>query len=348
MLPHSLGHGQAASFAVDLTNCGVGLTTLLLPWHRWKGRWTLVLAVVAFANIAWADTVTRATGPSYGVYFVLVFAWIGACAAPPDLTRPRTARGGGLPRPRARRGAGPDRDPGLGLARDPGGGPHRRTIAYNATSARRRAGELRHQALHDALTGLPNRSLIEDRIEQMLARAAREPIAIGVLYLDLDNFRDVNDSLGHRPGGPAPPGGRPAAERRGPRRGRHRRAARGRRVRGAGRGLASPSWPRRVAAADPRGLAEPSSSTGWTPAPGRAGEHRRRLRARPGTPTSCSGTPTWRSSRRSGRKGRYVMFQPEMQLASQDRVELEGSCGRADRGVASSSTSRPSTCKPAG
>jgi diguanylate cyclase (GGDEF)-like protein len=60
--------------------------------------------------------------------------------------------------------------------------------------------ELRHQALHDALTGLPNRALILDRIGQMLARSRRTSVPIAVLFLDLDNFKDINDTLGHRAG----------------------------------------------------------------------------------------------------------------------------------------------------
>ncbi len=63
-----------------------------------------------------------------------------------------------------------------------------------------RTGELRHQALHDVLTGLPNRALIVDRVGQMLERASREPLAIGVLFVDLDNFKDINDSFGHHCG----------------------------------------------------------------------------------------------------------------------------------------------------
>ncbi|GAB3256959.1 putative bifunctional diguanylate cyclase/phosphodiesterase [Nocardioides dilutus] len=63
-----------------------------------------------------------------------------------------------------------------------------------------RTSQLHHQALHDALTGLPNRALVMDRAEQMLARDRRHHTSSALLFLDLDNFKNVNDTLGHAVG----------------------------------------------------------------------------------------------------------------------------------------------------
>jgi diguanylate cyclase (GGDEF)-like protein len=62
---------------------------------------------------------------------------------------------------------------------------------------KQREEELSFLATHDPLTGLPNRTLILDRVEQMLARSRRRHTPVAALFVDLDNFKSINDTLGH-------------------------------------------------------------------------------------------------------------------------------------------------------
>jgi diguanylate cyclase (GGDEF)-like protein len=73
-------------------------------------------------------------------------------------------------------------------------------VLANAIERRRTEEQTQHEALHDPLTGLPNRNLFLDRLQHALSVAGRRQTAIAVLFLDLDQFKLVNDSLGHAAG----------------------------------------------------------------------------------------------------------------------------------------------------
>mgnify|MGYP003571065987 CR=1 FL=1 len=73
-------------------------------------------------------------------------------------------------------------------------------VARDITENKRQTAALQHQALHDALTELPNRSLLSDRIRQSILLAQREHHELALLVMDLDRFKDINDTLGHQYG----------------------------------------------------------------------------------------------------------------------------------------------------
>ena len=73
-------------------------------------------------------------------------------------------------------------------------------IAIDVTERHRSEERLAHLAFHDRLTGLPNRATVEEHLDRELARAQREGTTVATLYVDLDHFKLVNDSLGHAAG----------------------------------------------------------------------------------------------------------------------------------------------------
>jgi diguanylate cyclase (GGDEF)-like protein len=75
-----------------------------------------------------------------------------------------------------------------------------RVVAAASGQLRRQVAENRHQALHDALTGLPNRALLRERTGQAIAAADRDLVPAALLLLDLNHFKEVNDTLGHHDG----------------------------------------------------------------------------------------------------------------------------------------------------
>ena len=74
-------------------------------------------------------------------------------------------------------------------------------VAFRRIRERWKAEDkIRFLAMHDPLTGLPNRVQLQNRLEQSLARAKRSDRVLGVMCIDLDRFKEVNDTLGHKAG----------------------------------------------------------------------------------------------------------------------------------------------------
>jgi diguanylate cyclase (GGDEF)-like protein/PAS domain S-box-containing protein len=78
------------------------------------------------------------------------------------------------------------------------GQPRRFVGVFNdITELRRKDDRIRHMAFHDALTNLPNRALLLERLERAIAQASRQNLHLGLMFIDLDRFKQINDSLGH-------------------------------------------------------------------------------------------------------------------------------------------------------
>jgi diguanylate cyclase (GGDEF)-like protein len=88
----------------------------------------------------------------------------------------------------------------LSLTSSSSGDPAFLAFVEDVTARRREAEQLEHAALHDPLTGLPNRAKAEEQLRTALSRTQRRGGGCAVLFVDLDHFKDVNDSLGHAAG----------------------------------------------------------------------------------------------------------------------------------------------------
>ncbi len=101
---------------------------------------------------------------------------------------------------RTRSGRLIDVDVSVKLVLLPDGRPVFQTLFRDITGQKQAAQQIEHLAYHDHLTGLANRLLLQDRLDHAISSAVRRNTNVAVCYLDLDHFKDVNDSLGHQAG----------------------------------------------------------------------------------------------------------------------------------------------------
>ncbi|PLX66585.1 MAG: hypothetical protein C0602_10960 [Denitrovibrio sp.] len=83
---------------------------------------------------------------------------------------------------------------------DDGNIQHFVLVSHDITELKQNEEQLKHQAYHDGLTGLPNRGLLHDRIERALAFSTRHKTKLAIIFIDIDNFKHINDAAGHHVG----------------------------------------------------------------------------------------------------------------------------------------------------
>jgi diguanylate cyclase (GGDEF)-like protein len=195
-----VGDGNSIVILIDSTNMAIGLITVRLPWRRWHERSVLVLPVAAFANVAAINITGAAPEATFGVWFVLVFVWIGMWQPPRTsyAMAPLAACAYLFPFAfgvSSTYGAAASVAISIPVAVLVG-----ETIARQAETTRRaEAGQeaaleaLAKANVTDDLTGLGNR-----RWANSLLDTLQEGDALAIL--DLDHFKQVNDTLGHHRG----------------------------------------------------------------------------------------------------------------------------------------------------
>jgi diguanylate cyclase (GGDEF)-like protein len=198
-LPEPTRFNRTAVVLIGAAAASLGAALVALPWRRWSARVSLVLVAPAFVLIGLHNWFGGQDAYRYSIFFLVVFVWVGsfhprgtslAVAVPATATylAPMLVA----------------HAPAYALASTAYAVPIfvvvGEVLAWKTKQVSVLESELREAALHDPLTGLANRRLAVDRLEVMLAAATRSGEFVHVLYVDIDNFKTINDRFGHDAG----------------------------------------------------------------------------------------------------------------------------------------------------
>jgi diguanylate cyclase (GGDEF)-like protein len=198
-LPEPAGFQRSGVLTVGALGASFGTLLLLLPWHRWSTRVSLVLVAPALVLISLHNWYGGQDPFRYSIFFLVVFVWVGTfhpSGTPAAVAIPTLAAYLG---PLLAAHASPSALWSVVYA-IPLFVAVGEILAWRSTRVGQLEQELRAAALQDALTGLANRRLMVDRLETALARAARNHSLVHVLYVDVDDFKSINDTFGHECG----------------------------------------------------------------------------------------------------------------------------------------------------
>ncbi|MHB1444132.1 MAG: diguanylate cyclase domain-containing protein [Acidimicrobiales bacterium] len=200
LLPTMGGLQRSGVLAVGFAAVAIGIIAWFLPWDRWKPSTAMWISVpIAEALIGFHNYFERNDPYRYGLYFMVLYVWLGASqrrwSTVPLL--PITFLAYEFPlvvdhRPAWAMWSALYALPIFMLVGE--------TIGWLTSELRRMTASLEFQALHDPLTGLANRVVLEDRIASEVSEARQRNSYVGAVFLDVDRFKAINDTLGHERG----------------------------------------------------------------------------------------------------------------------------------------------------
>jgi diguanylate cyclase (GGDEF)-like protein len=196
VLPTPEGFQAGAVLTVGAAAVALGLIMRWWPWHKWPASVSLVLVPMSITLITIHNWFGGQDPFRYSIFFLVIFVWLGSFHPRGTAAVAAIPTAGGYLLPLLLSGASASAIASVGYA-VPIFVIVGETLAWQGARLRALEGALRRAAMHDALTGLANRRLLLDRLGAALARCSRSDAAVHVLYVDVDDFKSINDTRGH-------------------------------------------------------------------------------------------------------------------------------------------------------